>query len=200
MLVCHAYPYPPSPFCCQQTDGVLITNRWVGNRCGDRRWTRPRHLLVWEHRPPSPPAYLWHLHGMQIGPSSFKSSVLYYTSQIIKFFVSSSYQERDWRYLLALSSEGKRRGDICSASWPILSPPPRFLSSLARVWICMCMLDSLLNRECQSFGCQLHTGDHPERWQGRVKGDAQPRVHLLPCELLCRRLRLLWALSNGIVK
>ncbi len=47
-------PPPPHRHELGDTDGVLITDRWVGNRCGDRRWTRPRHLLVWLHRPAPP--------------------------------------------------------------------------------------------------------------------------------------------------
>lgn len=40
------------------------------------------------------------------------------------------------RYL-ALTSEGKRRGNICSASWPILSSLLRILTSLAFGFVCV---------------------------------------------------------------
>lgn len=49
--------------------------------------------------------------------------------------------------------EAKREHLFCFLAYSFL--PSAYLD-LARVWICMCMVDLFSNRECQSFGPQLH--------------------------------------------
>jgi hypothetical protein len=71
---------PPPP--CSVSISKESTDRWVGNRRGDRRWTRPRHLLVID-TPPPPCRRPTYTRGMEIGPSP-----------VIMLFVSLSYQER----------------------------------------------------------------------------------------------------------
>ena len=71
-------------------DSVLTTDRWVGNRRSDRRWPRPRHLLVWIHRPlPRRPGPLWHT--WKSTPVCSSRWYFTYMSQVIELFVSSSY-------------------------------------------------------------------------------------------------------------